>query len=875
MNVRYIEDRIRRAKRLARTTQQALRGEPPGPDDVRTYDELAERLRLLRAWAGISYRELHRRVLRARRERGATSLPAFDTVHRHLQPGRRRVDTELVVDIASVLLDRGAGQTVRSRAEDWRHACQALASRVDDAAVVEVAGVLPDDLPEFAGRAAELKRLLSVRPGPVWLIHGMPGAGKTTLAVHAAHQLLARQRCSDVQLFVNLRGYDPQRPPADPMAVLEGLLRRLGVAGNQIHRMGLARRRSKLRELLAGKEALLVLDNAVDEEQVRPLLPDSPTCVVLVTSRRRFDGLPAVRPLPLDPFTSAEAAELLQRGVGPELVDADPLSAVDIARLVGHLPLALALVVSRINASPDWSLRDHLERLAERRTRLQLDDGVQVALASSYDALPPQCRRLLRFLALHPGQDFDAHAAASLTGAVTEAEVSATADRLADLHTRNLLVQRNRGRYELHDLVRVFAAVRSTDEDRPSDRQAAVRRLFEYYTHTSALAIRRYAPHERRRSLAALHVPGAQPPAAPALDDRSSALAWLETERVNLIAVALQSEPTTATILACAVFPYLYHGGHNGDAELLLTHAGRTAEPEPQAAVLVDLAVLGIRAGHHHQVVEHLHRALAACRAAGNLAVERSAETTLGRLYWQLGDYRTAAQHVRRSLDLARKHGDVCGQTQGLAALGLIAVRQGKHRAALSELEQALALARRYTDDPRLEMNALANLADLYSRLGRHQAAIERLRRALAIAGDVGSPPREAVVRAHLGAAYTRAGAPEDGLGQLRAALRIAREHGDQHTVVEVLNTIGEALRRLGRPGQAISCQRKALSAATRYGLRYEQARALDGLAHAAVTTGDSAAARTHWQQALARFRELGTPEAEEISQRLAQDATR
>jgi tetratricopeptide (TPR) repeat protein len=862
--------------------------EPPGPAGVRTYDELADRLRALRSWAGISYRELHRRVVRSRRGRGIAERPAFDTVHRCLQPGRRRLDPELVVEIAAALLGESPDQHVEARTQEWRRACQRLVGRSDDAGVVDTFDVLPDDIAAFTGRDAELDQLLDApqstaheadadgtRPASVTcLIHGLAGVGKTSLAVRAAHRLLARWHASDVRpvvLVVNLRGYDPERPPADPLAVLDGFLRQLGTPGNQIHRLDLAGRTSKLGELLTGRRALLLLDNAADEEQVRPLLPRSGSCVVLVTSRRQLDGLPAARQVALEVFRPPEALELMRRGVGADRVDTDRSAAAEIARLVGHLPLAVGLVVARIRASPDWTLADHLERLAERRARLRLDDGVEVALASSYDALLAEHRRILRLLAVHPGHDFDAYAACALT----DADLRTTVDRLGDLCVRSLLSMRGPGRYELHDLVRVFAANRLADEDRPGDRQAAATRLMDHYARTAGVAMAQHAPHEHRRFRAVVERAERSRAPVAALEDRSAAVAWLDAERVNLIALALQAaahdDASPAGRLAVLLFPYLHNAGHNSDAEILLDCASGTSERGLQAEVLVDRAVLGIRLGRHRQAVDHLQRALIACRAVGDRATERAAEITLGRLYWQLGDYATAAEHTQRSLDLARRLGDLFGAAQGLGNLGLVAMRQGRYDAARVHLEAALATARGLPDDPRLEMNALANLADLHSIQGRHDTSVELLRQALTIAHETRYPPREAVVLRSLGAVYVRSGAPETALAHLREALRIARDCGDQVTVVEALNAVGDALRGVGRPDDAANRHREALAAASGSGLRYEQANALDGIAHALAGAGDVDAARVYWQDALVLHRTLGTPAAEEITCHLAE----
>ena len=186
---------------------------------------------------------------------------------------------------------------------------------------------------------------------------------------------------------MDLRGFDPDRPPADPAAVLDGFLRRLGVPGNQVHALDLAGRARRFRQLMADRKAIVLLDNAATEDQVLPLLPQSPTCVVVVTSRYQLSGLPGVSCLRLDVFTPAESLDLLRGVAGEQAIAADQVTAARIAKLVGHLPLALAVVAGRITSSPAWSLADHLERLTEHRERLRLEDSVEPALALSYEAL--------------------------------------------------------------------------------------------------------------------------------------------------------------------------------------------------------------------------------------------------------------------------------------------------------------------------------------------------------------------------------------------------------------------------------------------------------------------------------------------------------
>ncbi|HJP77065.1 MAG TPA: NB-ARC domain-containing protein [Pseudonocardiaceae bacterium] len=367
--------------------------------------------------------------------------------------------------------------------DGWRQAYQVALGRVGIAAIVDVADRWPEDLATFSGRDTELDQITGLAAGGGVVLCGMGGVGKTRLAVRAGHQLMTDGRFTDVQLAVDLHGYDPERSPADPAAVLDGFLRRLGMRGEQIRQLDLAARTAALRQLLAGKRALVLLDNAANAEQVRPLIPDTHSCLTLITSRRVLPSLAGTTQLVVDVLNPAQSVNLLRQVCGPDRIDADLSAAKAIAQSLGGLPLALDLVAARIKASPDWTLLDHHERLVRRR----LDDVVKVSLHISYDDLQPDQQRLFRLLALHPGDDITVYAAAALTDA-GQAEVQQHLDQLV---AANVLLQRHPGRYGFHDLVRVLATDLTHDHDAASARNAALRRLFDHYAYTAS---RRHGP---------------------------------------------------------------------------------------------------------------------------------------------------------------------------------------------------------------------------------------------------------------------------------------------------------------------------------------------------------------------------------------------
>ncbi|SNY55230.1 hypothetical protein [Paractinoplanes atraurantiacus] len=486
--------------------------ELPDPARAGDLDGLVGQLRALKVWAGDpSYATIMDRVNAdwAAAGRPASELAIRSTVAHCFQPGRRRLNTGLVVAIV------GALHPDTGYVAQWRQTLRVIGGETRAASQVRVQDSLPLSPAAFIGRTAELEHLGAVLAGgtaATVTIEGMAGVGKTELALHAG-RLADRRMPFDRVLFVDLRGFhsDPAQPPADPGAVLDGFLRLLDVPGHRIPH-GLAARVALYRRRLYGARVLVVLDNAAGADQVRPLVPGTPGSLSLVTSRRHL-GLSAAAGLTVGVFSPQEAVDHLTAA----LPGADRPTARRIARGCGHLPLALGLIAGHIRGTPGWTLSEHADRLGERLHDHRLDSGVELALSLSYQHLPGDRQRLMRLLALHPGHDFDAYAAAALTGT----DPGAAEAGLAHLHGDHLLQSTGPGRYTFHDLVRAYAVAQARDHDPPGERRTALTRMFDHYLATTAAAMNTLEHRRRPRTL---------PPGVPVPDLTSpgDAIAWLE-----------------------------------------------------------------------------------------------------------------------------------------------------------------------------------------------------------------------------------------------------------------------------------------------------------------------------------------------------------
>jgi DNA-binding SARP family transcriptional activator len=662
---------------------------------------------------------------------------------------------------------------------------------------------LPAALPHFTGRAPELAALTGLldevgdRSGTVVIsaIGGMAGIGKTALAVHWAHQVAAS--FPDGQLYVNLRGFGPAGPPATPAEALLGFLDALGVTPDRIP-AALGAKAALFRSTIAGKRLLIVLDNARDEDQVRPLLPGSPGCVVIVTSRNQLTGLAVAQGadlLTLDVLTETDARALLAARFGSARADAEPAALTEIGTLCARLPLALAITASRAAARPRFSLSALAGELRDARNRLEaLDAGdpaasVRPVFAWSYQQLGPAAARMFRLLGLHPGPDFTAPSAASLAG-VPRSEACRA---LAELVRAHMVSECAPRRYALHDLLRVYAAEQAEAADAAADRRAAIGRMLDHYLHTAHAAALLLNPSREPVNLA----PPASGITPEHLANHQQAAAWFAADHHVLHAVVILAASTGfeahAWQIPWAMETFLDLRGqwHEQDTiqRAALAAATRLGDKAGQAAArhfLADNCVnlgdhdqarahltecltlyrqLGARTGkarvhlslslvagfqhRHAEALSHDNQALAVFQELGDRAGQASARNAAGWHHAHLGDYRAARRLCRQSIALYRELGDGHGEAAAWDSLGYATHHLGDHTDAIACYQRTLLLVREFGS--RLgEATALTHLADTYDATGDPRQAQQARQRALEILDDLQHRDAEQV-RAKLG----------------------------------------------------------------------------------------------------------------------------
>jgi tetratricopeptide (TPR) repeat protein/DNA-binding SARP family transcriptional activator len=735
---------------------------------------------------------------------------------------------------------------------------------------------LPADTGNFTGRRAELASLLTVipdietGPGPgavvvICAVDGMGGIGKTTLAVHAAHRLAARY--PDGCLFLDLHGYTHAIAPVEPGQALERLLRALGVPGEQIP-ANIDDQAALYRSQLTGRRMLIVLDNARTADQVRPLLPAEPGCLVLITSRRRLTALDDARPLSLNILPVTDAVTLFTRIAGPGRITSHPHAVERVVELCGRLPLAVRIAAARLRARPAWTVAHLADRLTDQHDRLgELDDGergVAAAFTLSYHDLTGEQRQTFRRLGLHPGADTDPYAAAALTGHPV-AQAGRTLEQLLDAH---LLIQAVPGRYRFHDLMRAYAADLARAQDSDDVRRTALTGLFDHYLATAAAAMDTLFPagmFQRPRIQ-----PVDSPP--PPVTETATARAWLDAERPNLVAAcahtATHGWPGRTNRLSATLALYLDFGGHFADALTIHTHtrdaAGRCGDLAAEAHALTSLGTSLDGLGRHAQAVNQLQHALHIFRQIGHRAGEARALNNLGYAHCRWGHYEQAVGYTQQGLAIFRETGNRLGQADALDTLGIVHRQQGRYDEATHHSQKALTLYRQLRD-PLGEAMQLERLGGIHARQGRHQQAIDHLQQALTLDREIGNRLGEADALNELGLVYRQQGSYEQATDHHQQALDLFRRIGNRTGESAALNGLGETLHATGHSDQARELHTAVLALTEDTDGTYEQARAHDGIARAYHSKGDPDQARHHWRKALTLYTGLDVPAADDI----------
>jgi tetratricopeptide (TPR) repeat protein len=763
---------------------------------------------------------------------------------------------------------------------------------------------LPPEMVEFVGRSEELG-LLTGEHGDtprVSVIEGMPGVGKTALAVHAAR--IVSGQYPDGVLFLDFHTHDPGLPSLDLAEALHRLLRMLIVPATQIPD-AIGERAALWQAQLSRRRAVVILDDAARLDQIRPLLPVAGRCLILITTRRRLPDLEGARTLTLDVLSIDDAITLFRRIAGQgEAQDEDKVATA--VGLCGRLPLAIQLTAGRLAQDCPPKLADLIEELSQAPAQLggagAASPEAMPAFDLSYRALEPDHQRFFRLLGVNPCAYFSLQAAAALGGGT----LAETEKALAALLDHHLLARAPAGQFCFHDLIRGYAAMRAAREDPEPEQRQAVARLLDYYLHTADKADRVLHPFRRRMPVSVTHLPAA----SPALGTQEDAAGWLESEWRNILRAAQHACrhewkrkcADLTHVLADFVEIKAYWDEAIASHTLALQACHDLADPARIAQASLELSVVSQQTGRHEATLSlaedaaTIYRSLAdrrgeaealdqigmahqrAARSREALAYfhearilyhdavdQRGVANTLshsGIASWQLGRYPDAMAHLREALSLYRDVGDRRGEAKTLNNLGRMQLYCGYHRDALEDYQKSLEI---FSEIGGAQNEAILyhNIGGVHHYKGSYEEALAACRRALAIYRDIGDLPNEADVLNDIGAIYQSAECYDEALIHHQKARLIAEEIGNLSQQVIALRRIADVRRGSGQHGEAFDHYHTALRLAREIGDPYEEAKILEGIAESTLNTQRPYAARIVFRQALDIFERLGVPEAE------------
>ncbi|MGP3967328.1 BTAD domain-containing putative transcriptional regulator [Streptomyces sp. 6N223] len=693
---------------------------------------------------------------------------------------------------------------------------------------------LPATVPDFTGRSsfvAELGAELASAGGRVMVVSavaGIGGVGKTTLAVQVAHA--ARDQFPDGQLYVDLQGAGPT--PTEPEAVLGSFLRSLGTPDSAIPE-GVDDRAALYRSLLDGRRILILLDNARDAAQVRHLLPGTADCATLITSRHRMVDLAGAHLVDLDVMSPEEALTLFTKIVGEERVSAEREAAMDVVGACGFLPLAIRIAASRLAARRTWTVATLAQKLGDERHRLDElqagDQAVKATFELGYSQLRSEQARAFRLLGLTDGPDISLQAAAALL----DRSAATTEQLLESLVDASLLESAAPGRYRFHDLVRLFAkACAERDELPPSEREAALSRLLDFYLATTAAVYALQRPGDRL-------IDHLQPTAQRGLtfDSPTTAVDWLFTEADSLLSCVQQST---------------HAAGRRRAADLLLLGG--------------DLAESGVFSLQYERACKTLFEA---AHTTEDTLAEGRVRVALAQAEHMADRLDSSDEHGRRAMLLGVAADDPIARARGANNSGIIALYQNRHEDADAHLTRALQEYRADADRPG-EAGALGALSRLNLQLGRTDKAVQLAQEGVTILRRMGSRLRLANGQYTLGIALAEDGQHAAALDEFTAALKNFRSNRQRVWEGLTLFRLAEMHLAMDDAPRAATLAEEALAQLRTAGGPLWRANVLTVLGRALDAIGHSGRARACWEQALTVFEEQDSPEVVEVRNLLA-----